>query len=99
LVAACTIVLALSAVLWPDPASAEPLADGQVRQRMIDESIAAYPGSCPCPYNLARNGSRCGGRSAWSKPGGYAPLCYPDDIDESMVRAYRDRYDITAPAQ
>jgi len=51
------------------------------KQQQIDESIASYPGSCPCPYSRASNGSRCGGRSAWSKPGGYEPLCYESDID------------------
>ena len=50
------------------------------KQQQIDESIAAYPGSCPCPYSRASNGSKCGKRSAWSKPGGYEPLCYESDI-------------------
>jgi len=50
------------------------------KQQQIDESIAAYPGNCPCPYSRASNGSKCGKRSAWSKPGGYEPLCYESDI-------------------
>jgi len=50
------------------------------KQQQIDESIASYPGSCPCPYSRASNGSKCGKRSAWSKPGGYEPLCYESDI-------------------
>lgn len=33
-------------------------------------------GSCDCPYDYARNGSRCGGRSAYSRPGGRSPVCY-----------------------
>ncbi|WP_405030749.1 SH3 domain-containing protein [Pleomorphomonas sp. JP5] len=33
-------------------------------------------GSCDCPYDYARNGSRCGGRSAYSRPGGREPVCY-----------------------
>ena len=49
-------------------------------QQQIDESIAAYPGSCACPYSRAINGSKCGKRSAWSKPGGAEPLCYESDI-------------------
>jgi len=52
----------------------------KTKQQLIDESIRSYPGSCPCPYSRARNGSRCGARSAWSKPGGYEPLCYESDI-------------------
>jgi hypothetical protein len=76
-------------LLWPITVSAASMTDAEVRKAMIQESIASYPGHCPCPYNLASNGSRCGKRSAWSKPGGYAPLCYPADISDDMVRQYR----------
>lgn len=37
----------------------------------------------------ARNGSRCGARSAYSRPGGRAPLCYPSDVTDAMVEKYR----------
>ena len=47
---------------------------------MIKESIANYPGKCPCPYSIMSNGKECGKRSAYSKPGGYEPLCYVSDI-------------------
>lgn len=60
-----------------------------IKEAMIKDSISAYPGNCPCPYNRASNGSRCGKRSAWSKPGGYAPLCYSSDITDGMVRQYK----------
>lgn len=59
-----------------------------LKDQMIRESIARYPGSCPCPYNTDRGGRRCGGRSAWSRPGGYSPLCYPSDISSDMVREF-----------
>lgn len=59
-----------------------------LKDQMIRESIARYPGSCPCPYNVDRGGRRCGGRSAWSKPGGYSPLCYPSDVTPDMVREF-----------
>ncbi len=49
-------------------------------QRAIRQSIASYSGSCPCPYSVDRAGRRCGGRSAYSKPGGAAPLCYAADV-------------------
>ena len=65
-------------------------SDAQIRQILIDESIAAYSGNCPCPYSTARNGSRCGRRSAYSRPGGEAPLCYAKDVTDEMVRAYRE---------
>ena len=58
---------------------------------MIQASIAAYPGACPCPYVRAKDGSRCGKRSAWSQPGGASPLCFPSDISDEMVKAFRDK--------
>jgi len=58
----------------------------QIRRQIVEESIAAYPGRCPCPYNVTRNGSSCGGRSAWSKKGGYAPICYENEVSREMVR-------------
>lgn len=67
----------------------QPPAEAKIRQLMIAESIAAYPGRCPCPYNAARNGSACGARSAWSRKGGYAPLCYDRDVSNDMVRKWR----------
>jgi len=38
-----------------------------------------YAQGCDCPYDYASDGSRCGGRSAWSRAGGKAPVCYTDD--------------------
>lgn len=64
-------------------------SDAQVRERLIKQSIATYPGNCPCPYNTDRAGRRCGKRSAWSKPGGYAPLCYPDDVSKDKIERNR----------
>lgn len=66
-------------------------SDAQIRQEIIRQSIAAYPGNCPCPYNTDRAGRRCGARSAYSRPGGYAPKCYPRDVSDAEVRAYRQR--------
>ncbi|RQM78029.1 hypothetical protein EHZ47_02450 [Aeromonas jandaei] len=67
------------------------LVDEQVKQQIIQESIDSYPGNCPCPYNLARNGSRCGKRSAWSRAGGYAPICYKEEITDEMVSEWREK--------
>lgn len=39
----------------------------------------AYVGTCDCPYDRKRNGARCGGTSAYSRPGGRAPACYVGD--------------------
>lgn len=70
-------------------ADAKPMSDAQIRQQMIRESIASYPGNCPCPYNTDRAGRSCGRRSAYSRPGGYAPLCYASDISKQTVDAYQ----------
>ena len=63
-------------------------SDAQIRQRLIRDSIASYPGSCPCPYSSDRAGRRCGGRRAYNRRGGYAPLCFPSDVSQAQVEAY-----------
>lgn len=86
----------ISLILFP---GAQVFADGhtrtddQVREALIEKSIASYPGSCPCPYNAAKNGSRCGKRSAWSRAGGYALLCYPNEVTDAMVKRYREQHE------
>jgi len=82
--AAALVAVAAAIALTPQAAAQ---TEAQVKQRLIRESIASYPSSCPCPYSIDRGGRRCGGRSAYSRPGGYAPLCYPSDVTPAMVRA------------
>jgi hypothetical protein len=68
------------------------LTDTQVREEIIAKSVNDYLATghpCACPYNSARNGSSCGGRSAYSRPGGAAPLCYPADVTDWMVADWR----------
>jgi hypothetical protein len=72
--------------------AASAQSDAQVKQQIIRQSLAAYPGPCPCPYSVMRNGRSCGGRSAYSRPGGYAPICYPADIGQAEIRAWRDSH-------
>lgn len=83
--------LLLGLVLMAGGAAAKktPASDDEIKQKLIEASISAYSGSCACSYNQARNGSRCGGRSAWSKPGGAEPLCYKNDVSEEEVNAWR----------
>jgi len=76
---------ALASVTLVPWGSASAQSDAAL-QRAIQQSIAAYPGNCPCPYSTDRAGRRCGARSAYNRPGGRAPLCYPTD-----VRAQRSR--------
>ena len=84
--------LALTCAVGSAAAKTAPLTDDQVKQQIIDESIAAYPGTCACPFNTARNGSSCGRRSAWSKAGGYSPICYKKEITAEQVQAWRQRH-------
>ena len=48
------------------------------RRQTVRGTIVTSDGS-------ARNGSACGGRSAWSRQGGYAPLCYENDVTPAMI--------------
>lgn len=73
------ITLLILSLLSSQLAHAE-LTDQQIAQTLIRQSIAEYPGNCPCPYNTDRAGRVCGKRSAYSKPDGYSPLCYVRDI-------------------
>lgn len=68
-----------------------PLDTVAIGAALIARSIASYPGSCPCPHNVDRGGRRCGGRSAHSRGGGRAPLCYQEDITPAMIANYRAR--------
>jgi hypothetical protein len=86
LAAAFVAVMQLGTVATPAVAQR---SDAQIRRELVRQSIASYPGSCPCPYSTDRAGRRCGGRSAYSRPGGYAPLCYPSDASPAQVAARR----------
>src|SRR5206468_5397611 len=44
---------------------------------------------CACPNDTMRNGRACGSRSAYSRPGGGAPLCYPSDVTPVMIESYK----------
>ena len=79
----------------PQPEPAAPVesgpSDNEIRQILISQSIARYSGSCACPYSTDRAGRSCGRRSAYSRPGGASPLCYPGDVTDAAVARYRAR--------
>jgi hypothetical protein len=61
---------------------------------IVKESRSAYYATghpCACPDDRMRNGHACGGRSAYSRPGGAQPLCYPTDVSAQMISDYRSR--------
>ena len=86
------IVSLVMSISFAGAAQKRPNNDTQIKKAIIKESIEQYPGNCPCPYSTARNGSRCGKRSAYSKPGGYAPICYESDVTQDMIREWRENH-------
>jgi hypothetical protein len=91
-VRAVWIILFAFLVAAPAVAQRATLTDQQVAEILIRESRQAYYATghpCACPEDLARNGNRCGGRSAYSRPGGAEPLCYLRDVTPAAIAAYR----------
>jgi hypothetical protein len=73
------------------------LTDQQVIDRIIQQSRDEYHDDkgrrrpCACPDDRARDGSLCGGRSAYIRPGGAEPKCYAKDVTKADIDAYRAR--------
>lgn len=70
----------------------EALSAAAIAALIIAASRSAYHATgrpCACPDDRMRNGRACGGRSAYSRPGGAAPLCYAHDVTAQMVDQYR----------
>ena len=91
-----TLGAALAVLLCTSVAGAQRapggLTDDQVREQIIKDSIGSYNATghpCACPYQVDRAGHSCGRRSAYSRPGGAAPLCYPQDVTAGMVTDWR----------
>jgi hypothetical protein len=95
--------LLLGAVITPmvwspatlaQPAPARP-TDQQIAEIIVGESRRSYYRTghpCACPEDLARNGTRCGKRSAYSRPGGAAPYCYVTDVPAAEIQRYRSSH-------
>src|SRR4029077_16060166 len=87
-----SVPLVLAPTRAPTPSETSvSTPDQAIRAAIIQQSLASYYGSCPCPYNTDRGGRRCGGRSAYSRPGGETPLCFDSDVSDEMVLAYKAR--------
>jgi hypothetical protein len=65
------------------------LTDAAIIARLIALDASSYSGNCRCPENTDRAGRRCGARSAHSRAGGRAPLCYPSDVSRGAIAAFR----------
>ena len=83
-------LLGVAAVVAAQPVTARE-SEAQIKEKIVKQSIDNYRGSCPCPYNSDRAGRSCGGRSAYSRPGGNAPKCYASDVTADDVERYRRR--------
>jgi len=100
LIALALIVALAVAIVWAltathSHAQSAKLADSEITERIIQESRNAYYATghpCACPYDRARNGSSCGRRSAYSRPGGAEPKCYPKDVSKAEIDSYRRNY-------
>jgi hypothetical protein len=78
----------------PTKRTGEILTAAAIAALIVAESRRAYYATghpCACPEDSMRNGRRCGNRSAYSRPGGAAPLCYPTDVSDAMIRNYQSR--------
>lgn len=87
----------MSAAEKPKAETAKPsvgpvLATSVIVARLLEASRADYPGNCACPEDRDKRGHRCGARSAYSRPGGYAPLCYLHDVTPAMIAEYRQTH-------
>jgi hypothetical protein len=70
------------------------LAAAAIAAIIVQASRAQYHSGgrpCACPDDSMRNGRACGGRNAYSRPGGASPLCYPSDVTAAMIESYRQR--------
>jgi uncharacterized protein YraI len=65
------------------------MARADVVNLILTQSRSGYSGSCACPNDRDRAGRRCGGRSAYSRPGGASPLCYASDVTEARIARFR----------
>jgi hypothetical protein len=86
----------LSLLLTGQSGVAQPMPDADVRQAIIEQSILAYPGNCPCPYSTTRSGKSCGVRSAYSRPGGRSPVCYAQDVGDKQIANFRAGHGVSA---
>ena len=88
------VALGLALAMAATGAQARYMSDAQVRQQIIREAIASYRGACPCPYSMtgkAPKRRRCGSSSEYSRQGANIQ-CYPRDIDNDGVDAWRSEH-------
>ncbi|ERR1035437_6124044 len=88
-----TIIAIIALICFSAPATAQPApSDNDIAQAIIRECSAIYHAGrpCACPEDTARNGSRCGRRSAYIRPGGAVPRCYVKDVTQEEIADYKN---------
>lgn len=69
-------------------------SDQMIAEIIVKNSRAQYYARgkpCACPDDRMRNGRRCGGNSAYSRPGGASPKCYISDVSSREITSYKAR--------
>ena len=91
-------IKAVNAILNPDkdkagpsttPPPPDPMTQDDLRDLLLDNSVASYPGYCPCPYSRNVDGFECGVEAAYYKPGGFRIKCYPQNLKGQDYIFYR----------
>jgi hypothetical protein len=91
-VRAAPLAIGISAVVVPGGTAQPALTDQQIAAIIVKDSRDAYYQTghpCACPEDLARNGSRRGRRSAYTRPVGAEPYCYATDVPKEKIGGYR----------
>lgn len=85
------VFLALAFMMLSGSSAAVALDTQQTTQAIISKCSEIYKATghpCPCPFDQAKNGSACGKRSAYDRPGGAAPICFAKDVTPEMAKAW-----------
>ena len=82
-----TMILIGSSLAMAD----DKISDDEIKTVLIQQSIQAYSGECPCPYSKSPKGVPCGLNSAYAKIDRFAILCYPSNVTQKMIKEYRDK--------
>ena len=84
--------LLLALTSFASVAEQRAVGEADIWSMIIRDSIVSYARNCPCPYSADRAGRRCGDRSAYTRSGATAIMCYPQDIPDTEIARYRERY-------
>ena len=86
------VLLFLTLIVAPAHArNCAGMSDAQIREAIVRESRNTYYRTghpCACPNDSDRRGHSCGRRSAYSRPGGTSPKCYPTDVTRQDISEF-----------